>query len=479
MLKKVIAKCLVISLLITSALAFTGTVSAVSSMTPYTSWVTPSTWFQGAEYELNPGMDTAARILRDLPDMKNNYNINSLNLYGLENISQSDRDLLFSTMSSLGMQAVVRIEWYDGSWMNFENADADTMINHYTSLIADVCSSAKRNQVAYFALNVPVDDPAVVAHFVTGQYTDGRQNPLWASSQVSFVNYFVSRMRTVCSSYGFTTAKQYVSVFYGWDYSYPVPSYSASNADGYFFNNYTYPVNGSSPPDETATDAVIINQTRLQQGMTKFMSQYPTQNKTIEYGFHTSEFNNGVNPNQTAGLVKTKAAKQKALKATTTYYKNNFSTVKGSFYFGHNLLKEEGNPLALMDWCMEYPYSGKSEAENIINAKKYGHAVDYTDAAASGGKGVSGLDATGDALAFYNSKKGTSLQIRYACAANAQLSLYINGAHNQDVAFTSTGAWTGTYATKTVTVTIPWGATIRLQRDSGDSAINVDYVMLP
>lgn len=437
---------------------------AVSSMTPYSSYIAPGTWIQGAEYELNPGQDTAARIAHDLPIMKSEYNINTLNLYGLENISQSDRDLLFSTLSQLGMQAVVRLEWYDSSTFAFNDSDADSVINHYNSLITDVAGASKRGAVAYFALNMPVDDPAV-----QGRFSGGISSSESKTRQVSYASAIVSKMRTKLAGLGFSTGKLYLSVFYGWDFTYDIPSYTGSNADGYFFNNYSYPA--SSPPDETASDSVLINQTRLAQGMTKFQSQYSGKPAIIEYGFHTSEFNGGVNPNQTAGLVKTKA-----LKATTNFYKSNYTNVKGSLYFGYNLLKEEGSPTALMDWALDYPISGKVEGEN---AGKYGHAVTYADAPASGGAGVKGLDATGDAVAFFNSKKGTSLQIRYACVGNNQLSLYVNGAHVQDIAFTSTGAWTGTYSTKTVSVSIPWGATIRLQRDAGDSAVNIDYVVLP
>lgn len=441
---------------------------AVSNMTPYSSYVAPSTWIQGAEYELNPGKDTAARIQHDLPIMKSEYNINTLNLYGLENISQSDRDILFSQLASLGMKAVVRIEWYDSSSFAFNTSDADTVINHYNTLLTDVSSASKRGSVLYFALNMPVDDSGVQTRL------GGINSSLSQTRQVSYASSFVTKMRTKLNTLGFSSGQLYLSVFYGWDFAYDIPSYTGSNADGYFFNNYTYP--GSTVPDETATDADIINQTRLTQGMTKYQAQYSGKNTVMEYGFHTSEFNGGVNPNQTAGLVKTKAAKQKALKATTSFYKNNYSNVKGSLYFGYNLLKEEGSPSALMDWALDYPLSGKIEAEN---GSRYGQAVTYSDSAASGGSGVKGLDATGDALAFFNSKKGTSLQIRYACSGNNQLSLYIDGQHVQDIAFPTTGSWTGTYATKTVTVTIPWGATVRLQRDSGDSAVNIDYVILP
>lgn len=476
MLKKLFKRTIKSTFIVLMLVLSTSSMFAVVDMTPYPTYRAPSTFWQGAQYELAPGKDFAERIAHDLPEMKNNYNINCLNLYALETLSTQQLDVLFNKLSDLQMQAVVRIEWYDPAWMNFEPADADMIINHYSSLIQYVSSSARRAQVAYFLLNVPVDDPAVTDQFKTDQYSNGRDNPAWASSQVTFVQSFVSKMRAKCNSYGFTTAKQYVSVFYGWDYAYPIPSYASSNADGYDLWNVTYPQDKTNPPDENQSDAVIINQSRLQIGMNKFMQQYPTQSKVVEYAFHTSEFNGGVNPNQDAGLVKTKAAKQKGLRATNAYYNSSsFTGMRGTQYFGWNLLKEEGTPLVLLDWCLDYPKKNTVEAEN---SSLYGSATSYSDAPASNGKGVSGIDGTGDAVAVFNVTKSNSFQIRYACSGNGQLSLYIDGQYKQKVSFSSTGAWTGAYSIVTVTVDVPWNATIRLQFDSGDHAANIDYFVL-
>jgi len=69
------------------------------------------------------------------------------------------------------------------------------------------------------------------------------------------------------------------------------------------------------------------------------------------------------------------------------------------------------------------------------------------------------------------------LSIQYCTANNpSQLSLYINGVKSQTVPFTSTNSWSGTYALKTVSVTIPAGATVKLQLDSGDAGANIDYI---
>jgi hypothetical protein len=120
--------------------------------------------------------------------------------------------------------------------------------------------------------------------------------------------------------------------------------------------------------------------------------------------------------------------------------------------------------------------TGIREAES---GTRQGNAKTYADSAASGGAGVSGLDAANDGVAFFNQKAGTALQIRYAAANAGRLSLYINGAFNQKVDLPATGGWTGNYATKTVTISVPSAATVKLQFDSGDSAANLDWIAVP
>jgi alpha-L-fucosidase 2 len=56
--------------------------------------------------------------------------------------------------------------------------------------------------------------------------------------------------------------------------------------------------------------------------------------------------------------------------------------------------------------------------------------------------------------------------------------LYVNGTKNQDITFPSTNSWSTTYATKTVSVTIPAGATLALSNDPGDAGTNLDYVQV-
>jgi hypothetical protein len=100
------------------------------------------------------------------------------------------------------------------------------------------------------------------------------------------------------------------------------------------------------------------------------------------------------------------------------------------------------------------------------------------DSAASGFTEVTGL-VLGASVTFSSVRAGTSLDITYCTMNNpAQLSLYVDGTHNQDVVFPSTNSWSGHYEVKKVTVTIPQAATLKLQVDAGDSGANLDFIQV-
>ena len=140
-------------------------------------------------------------------------------------------------------------------------------------------------------------------------------------------------------------------------------------------------------------------------------------------------------------------------------------------------------PGATYAWCLrEFKLStdpnpiylsGKIEAEC---GKKLNGAGDYNDPFASGGYNVAymgGVEFTGLA-------KAASLTIRYSAVNEGTFSLYINGTHAKDITVHSTGAWhgDGAYTNAVVDVAVPDGASLRLQKDSGDVGINLDYIML-
>jgi hypothetical protein len=85
----------------------------------------------------------------------------------------------------------------------------------------------------------------------------------------------------------------------------------------------------------------------------------------------------------------------------------------------------------------------------------------------------------GSSATFPNVIAGTAIDVRYCTMNNpGKLALYLNGTYSQDVTFPSTGSWSGTYATVTVNVAVPKGATIKLEYDTGDAGANLDYIQV-
>lgn len=347
-------------------------VGALSAMAPYEEMVSTDTFYNGAMLELKRNGDVSSWITSELTTMKKDYNINTVNLYGLESFRYTEK--LFAELKRLGMQAVVRIESYSQDFA-FREEDLPYIMNVYGELLDLVCRPEYRDQVAYFSLNMPVDDPRVQ------QNTGGLNSEKFVTSQVTYAEAFVKRMREETARRGFTDAQMYLSIFYGWDNSFKVPSYASAGADGYFMNNYTYPKNDNNIPDETASDTDLINRARLSISVSKFLKDYPDKPLVVEFGFHTLEYNGGKKPNQTAGLVANKAAKARAIKATLDYYREAVPNFRGALYFGYNLYKEEGNPPAVMDWTLNYP-DGDAGITTITTAKPVASTTVATEATA-------------------------------------------------------------------------------------------------
>jgi hypothetical protein len=111
-------------------------------------------------------------------------------------------------------------------------------------------------------------------------------------------------------------------------------------------------------------------------------------------------------------------------------------------------------------------------------AKKLGAANVYADPAASGASAVGFIGHIGDGIEFQSSLlTGQQLKIRYAALNKATLTLEIEG-KRQKVTFPATGAWSGDYAYSyvTVDVLIPEKVTVKLFRDEGDGAVNLDVL---
>ncbi|GAB1690955.1 hypothetical protein [Krasilnikovia sp. M28-CT-15] len=432
----------------------------------------------GATYIFNPTVDWRQRMAYDLAQLRQ-IGVNTVGLYNVVQMTDADRDALFAELERNRQKAVLRIEWYDRQTFAFRAADADRVLSYYnsddathgyTALLAYLVRKNRLRDVAYFAVNMPVDDQMVSNHFVTSQYPDGRSNPQWATNQPPYADRLLAGLRGVVGA-----ADLYLSVFYGWDQTYPTPSYAAiaHPADGYFLNNYSYPV--GAPPDEHATTTELLNVPRLGGAMDKIIKQYGDAIKVIEYGFHTLEFNNGVLPNQTAGLVQTVAAKRRALLETTAYYRDPAFQVRGTLYFAANLYKPEGNPPATMDWALGAPVAeAQAEDTGVTQYYRNGTAVPVEpvrDPSAWGGAAVT-LASTGDALAFHDFAAASVAQLRYRTAQVTKLLMSVDGAAPRILALPAATDW----STLTVPAVIPLHGRVTLQRMDSGGPVTVDWL---
>ncbi|MEV6347500.1 hypothetical protein [Actinoplanes sp. NPDC051851] len=466
-----------------SATPSSAAVNASNLLTPYDPgrfvdlYSTPGGPIAGATYIFNPTVDWQRRMAFDFRQMRA-IGVNTVGLYNLVQMTDADRDALFAELERNRLKAVVRIEWYDRQTFAFTAADADRVLRYYdaddtahgyTALLSYLVRRGKLSDVAYLAVNMPVDDGMVSGHFATSEYPDGRSNPLWAARQPSYAERLLTGLRAKTGS-----TEAYLSVFYGWDQSYPTPSYAgiAHPADGYFLNNYSYPI--SAPANAGASTAELLNVPRLAGAMDKIIAQYGAAPKVIEYGFHTVDFNNGVIPNQNAGLVQSQAAKKRALTETTAYYQNPDFQVRGTLYFAENLFKPEGNPPATMDWALGVPVA-ETQAEDTSATRYYrnGSPIDVTpvaDSTAWGGAAIT-LANPGDTLAFQNLAAASVAQIRYRAAPATTLSMSVNGATARTLTLPAATDW----STFTVPFSIPLQGTVTLQRPSSGGAVTVDW----
>jgi hypothetical protein len=204
--------------------------------------------------------------------------------------------------------------------------------------------------LAYVSLNMPVDDPTVQGRLggVDASLSVQRQ-PAYAAALVRGVRDALPGVRV------------YLGLFYGWDGGYDVPSYAAAGADGYVLTNYSYP--GDTVPDAVAADPDLINEARLRIAVDRAVDQYGDRVPlVIEYGFHTAARHGARTPDQRAGLVADAAAKRRALHATNRFYCATYPNVRGTMYFGFNIVKREGNPPALLDFALSQPTASQTTA---------------------------------------------------------------------------------------------------------------------
>jgi hypothetical protein len=294
-----------------------------AALTPYPG---PAGWIQGATWA------PTADVPGDLRRMRDEFGINTVNVYGLETWPVRRLDELFTALTTLQMRAVVRLEAYDPATFAFRPEDAARVVREHAELLDYV----RERPVAYLALNMPVDDPRVQARL------GGINSELSAGRQVAYAKTLVGLVRRHSGA-----APVFLGLFYGWDGTYRIPSYRDSGADGYVLTSYSYPgsrvADAGSPPEE------LIDAPRLRAAADRAVADQPGAPLVVEYGFQTLAAQKSM-PDQTAGLVSDVTAKRAALRATTHFYCARYPAVIGTTYFGYNIFKAEGNPPRTLDY---------------------------------------------------------------------------------------------------------------------------------
>ncbi len=105
-----------------------------------------------------------------------------------------------------------------------------------------------------------------------------------------------------------------------------------------------------------------------------------------------------------------------------------------------------------------------------------GQAQYYNDGAASSGQGVAYLDGIGNGFTISNAPKADKIELIYASQNSGKISIRVNGQNRGDLNFVSNGAWVGSYTTATINTVVPEGASFQVINNSGDEALNVDYL---
>ncbi|MEW7292444.1 glycosyl hydrolase [Aquimarina sp. 2304DJ70-9] len=113
----------------------------------------------------------------------------------------------------------------------------------------------------------------------------------------------------------------------------------------------------------------------------------------------------------------------------------------------------------------------EAETGNLTGQAQY-----YNDGSASNGQGVAYLDGNGNGFTISNAPKADKVEFIYASQNTGKISIKVNGQDQGDLNFTSNGAWVGSYTVVTLNVVVPAGASFQVVNNSGDVALNVDYL---
>jgi len=294
---------------------------------PLTPYEAGAGFVRGATWE--PGSDLDGELAR----MRDEFHIDTVNVYGMQDWPVARLDALDAALARTGMRLALRVEAYDPATFAFRDEDAARVVAQHRPLLARARDAGR---VAYVAVNMPVDDPRVQARL------GGIGSALSRERQTRYAAEIVRRLRAE------TGVPIFLGLFYGWDGSYPIPSYRDSGADGYVLTSYSYPENDASTTDE------LIDAPRLRAVADRAVADHPGSPLIVEYGLQTRAAQPD-RPDQNAGLVADEAAKRRALRATTRFYQRRYPAVIGTMYFGYNVHKAEGNPPRTLDYGLVPP----------------------------------------------------------------------------------------------------------------------------
>lgn len=157
----------------------------------------------------------------------------------------------------------------------------------------------------------------------------------------------------------------------------------------------------------------------------------------------------------------------------------------GCYFFGWNT-KPDGSGIsytALDTFKIETEnvilyaqWAERMEGENAVLSE--GTGIETNVEGASGYSQVGSIDQIGRYVEFSNLPASYRMLIRYATKCTGTISIYHNDKFYRKLNFSSTGGWRGNgcYATASIDMNIKAGDSIKIQLESDDYPINVDYI---
>ncbi len=124
------------------------------------------------------------------------------------------------------------------------------------------------------------------------------------------------------------------------------------------------------------------------------------------------------------------------------------------------------------------PAPGSEITREAESGEILGSASLFDDAAASGGQGVAFISTQNAGFRLENLPAVSSFSIVYASELSGDISIRVNGNDVGNISFSSTGAWIGSYSQVSANFSVPENGSIDVFFDSGDAAMNVDFVQL-